>query len=400
MRKIRISIYSLLFIILVFFAGGFYFGQEEIVQISKEEITFGRESGQPENVDFDIFWDVWELIEEKYVDRPVDTTEMIYGAISGLIDSLDDPYSVFMDPQESKEFMEDMEGTFEGIGAEIGIRKDVLTIIAPLDGTPAEKAGLKAGDKIIEIDGQSTIDITLDEAVRRIRGEKGTEVVLKILSEDENKPKEIKIIRGLIDVKSVEWEIKNIDRTDLAYIKIRRFDEDTATELKKIANEINSSSAKGIILDLRNNPGGYLNTAVETASIFIEGKEVVVVEDFGNDIKKEYKSSGREKLAHLPIVVLINKGSASASEILAGALRDIRKTKLVGEKSFGKGSVQELEGLKDESAVRLTVAKWLTPSGQCIKDEGLEPDIKVEMTDEDINNGIDKPLEEAMKLLK
>ena len=402
MKKIQVSIYSLFFILLIGIGGGFYFGQEGNVRIvdNGEKIVIKKEIGQPKNVDFSVFWDTWEIIEEKYVDRPADYNKMVYGAISGLVDSLDDPYSVFMDPEESKEFMEDMEGSFEGIGAEIGIRKNILTIIAPLEGMPAEKAGLKSGDKIIKIDGETTIDITLSEAVRKIRGEKGTEVVLTIMRENAEESKEIKIVRGLIDVKSVEWEMKKIDETELAYLKIRRFSEDTFQELNKAAGEILSSSAKGIVLDLRNNPGGYLDVAVKVTSIFIDGKEVVVIEDFGNGKKKEYKSSGRAKLAHLPVAVLINQGSASASEILAGALRDIKKVKLVGEKTFGKGSVQELERLKDKSSVRLTVAKWLIPSGHCINEEGLKPDIEVEMTDEDIDNGIDKQSEEAMKLLK
>ncbi len=402
MKKIQVSIYSLFFILLIGIGGGFYFGQEGNVRIvdNGEKIVIKKEIGQPKNVDFSVFWDTWEIIEEKYVDRPADYNKMVYGAISGLVDSLDDPYSVFMDPEESKEFMEDMEGSFEGIGAEIGIRKNILTIIAPLEGMPAEKAGLKSGDKIIKIDGETTIDITLSEAVRKIRGEKGTEVVLTIMRENAEESKEIKIVRGLIDVKSVEWEMKKIDETELAYLKIRRFSEDTFQELNKAAGEILSSSAKGIVLDLRNNPGGYLDVAIKVTSIFIDGKEVVVIEDFGNGKKKEYKSSGRAKLAHLPVAVLINQGSASASEILAGALRDIKKVKLVGEKTFGKGSVQELERLKDKSSVRLTVAKWLIPSGHCINEEGLKPDIEVEMTDEDIDNGIDKQSEEAMKLLK
>ncbi len=402
MKKIQVSIYSLFLILLIGIGGGFYFGQKENIQIvdSGEKIVIKKEVGQPKNVDFSVFWDTWEIIEEKYVDRPTDYNEMVYGAISGLVDSLDDPYSVFMDPEESKEFMEDMEGTFEGIGAEIGIRKNILTIIAPLEGMPAEKAGLKSGDKIIKIDAEATIDITLNEAVRKIRGEKGTEVVLTIMRENAEESKEIKIIRGLIDVKSVEWEMKKIDETELAYLKIRRFSEDTFQELNKAAGEILSSSAKGIVLDLRNNPGGYLDVAVKVTSIFIDGKETVVIEDFGNGDKKEYKSSGRAKLSHLPVAVLINQGSASASEILAGALRDIKKVKLVGEKTFGKGSVQELERLKDQSSVRLTVAKWLIPSGHCINEEGLKPDIEIEMTDEDIDNGIDKQLEEAMKVLK
>ena len=402
MKKIQVSIYSLFFILLIGIGGGFYFGQEGNVRIvdNGEKIVIKKEVGQPKNVDFSVFWDTWKIIEEKYVDRPTDYNKMVYGAISGLVDSLDDPYSVFMDPEESKEFMEDMEGSFEGIGAEIGIRKNILTVIAPLEGMPAEKAGLKAGDKIIKIDGETTVDITLSEAVRKIRGEKGTEVILTIIRKEVEESKEIKIVRGLIDVKSVEWEMKKAGETDLAYLKIRRFSEDTFQELNKAAGEILSSSAKGIVLDLRNNPGGYLNVAVKVTSIFIDGKEVVVIEDFGNDKKKEYKSSGRAKLSHLPVAVLINQGSASASEILAGALRDIKKVKLVGEKTFGKGSVQELEKLKDESSVRLTVAKWLIPSGHCINEEGLKPDIEVEMTDEDINNGIDKQLEEAMKVLK
>jgi len=400
MKKIRISIFVLFIILLIVFGSGFYFGQKGNIQITKEKVFIGKEIGQPEKVDFSIFWDVWKIIEKKYVDRPVDYEKMVYGSVSGLVKSLGDPYSVFMDPEKSKEFIEDMQGTFEGIGAEIGIRDNILTIIAPLEGTPAEKAGLKAGDKIIKIDGETTIDITLNEAVRKIRGEKGTEVILTIIREGVEESQEIKIIRGTIDVKSVRWELKKINGTDLAYIKIRSFSKDTVQELNKAANDILSSSAKGIVLDLRNNPGGYLDIAIKVSSFFIDSKEVVVIEDFGNGKKRQYKSSGQSKLSHLPIVVLINKGSASASEILAGALRDIKKVKLVGEKTFGKGSVQELEKLKDGSSVSLTVAKWCTPSGECINKKGLKPDIEVEMDDENLKNKEDKQLEEAMKLLK
>lgn len=379
------------------FGLGFWVGQVARPSIEKVEGLCQKTLGQPEQVDFSLFWDAWQIIQKKYVDRmELNTQEMVYGAISGLLKSLDDPYSLFLPPQESKKFLDDMGGSFEGIGAEIGIRKGVLTIIAPLEGTPAKTAGLQAGDKVLKIDDTLTADLTLDEAVNLIRGPKGTEVVLLISREEWEEAKEIKIIRGTIKIPILKWELKD----DIAYVQFYHFTENAAWEFRKMTNEILGSEARGLILDLRNNPGGYLEVAVDIASWFLEKGKLVALEDFGNGQKIEYRSRGYKKLAHLPMIILINQGTASGSEILAGALRDHLGIKLVGQKSFGKGSVQELEKLKGGSSIKITVAKWLTPSGICIHQEGLEPDFEVEMTQEDIEAGRDPQLDKAMELLK
>ncbi len=375
---------------------GFFIGRESIPSLELIGRLINKELGKPQNLDFSLFWDTWNLIEEKYAGRlELNHQGMIYGAITGMVESLDDPYSIFMNPEDSHRFLEDIKGSFEGIGAEIDIKNGVLTVIAPLEGTPAKRAGIKAGDKIIKVDDTLTAELTIKEAVDLIRGPKGTKVVLTIVRVGETK--EIEIIRGIIDVPEVRWKLKE---EDIAYIDIFHFSEDVSREFTKIAVEVLASNTRGIILDLRNNPGGYLERAVDIAGWFLEKGEIVVIEDFGNEDRKEYRAHGNGRLKDFPLVILINQGSASGSEILAGALRDNKAVKLIGEKSFGKGSVQQLEKLKGGSSLKITVAKWLTPKGTSIMDEGLEPDIKIEFTEEDFNNNRDPQLEEAIKILK
>jgi carboxyl-terminal processing protease len=312
---------------------------------------------------------------------------MVYGAIKGLVSSLGDPYSFFMDPEEAKMFLEDMQGSFEGIGAEVGIRDGILTVIAPLEGMPAQKAGLEAGDKIIKIENTLTADLTLTEAVRLIRGPKGTPVTLTIIRDSQSK--EVTITRAKIDIPSVKWEMK---QGNIAYIDLDQFDRDTPKEFSRVAKEVIKSQAKGIILDLRNNPGGYLDVAVDVAGWFLSSGDIVAIEDFGNGKKVEHRCFGKSRLKDYPLVVLVNKGSASGSEILAGALRDHRGVKLIGERTFGKGSVQELEELKDSSSLRISIARWLTPKGTLIEKKGLEPDISV--------SDPEAQIQEALKILR
>ncbi len=404
-KYISISIWIILLAII--FGSGFFIGQISRPSVEKVEGLTNQEFGQPSPIDFSLFWDAWRIIEKKYVDRDdLDRQNMIYGAIAGLLKSLDDPYSVFMEPEESKKFIDDIGGSFEGIGAEVGIRKGTLTIIAPLEGMPAQKAGLKAGDKVLKVDDTLTADLTLDEAVSLIRGEKGTETVLLITREEWDEAKEIKIIRETIKIPIIQWEIlASSDEADgkdngVAHIQFYHFTENASKEFGKVVKEILNSSVKGIILDLRNNPGGYLETAVDIASWFLPRNEIVVIEDFGNGQDNKYRSRGYEDLEDIPTVVLIDQGSASASEILAGALRDIKGIKIVGQKSFGKGSVQQLEKLKGGSSVKITVAKWLTPSGLSIRDEGITPDIEVEITKEDIDEMRDSQLDRALRILE
>jgi len=352
----------------------------------------------PEDLDFSLFWEAYHKLQEKFVDpQKFDNQKIIYGAISGMVKSLEDPYSIFMSPEEETRFQEDVKGQFEGIGVEIGIRKKQLQIISPLEGTPAQKAGLRAGDKILKINDKDTFDLTIEEAVNLIRGKKGTEVILTILRSEWERPKEIKIIRDVILVPSLKWELKE---GDIAYLKLYQFSEKANFDFTTAAFEILMSPAKKIILDLRNNPGGYLEVAQDITSYFLKKGQIIAIEDFGtNKEKKEYKSKNLGKLSQYPIVVLINQGSASASEILAGALRDNRGILLIGEKTFGKGSVQQLEKLK-EGSLKITIAKWLTPKGESITDRGLEPDIKIEMTDEDYENNRDPQLDKAIEIIK
>jgi carboxyl-terminal processing protease len=358
----------------------------------------------PEEIDFSLFWEAYHKLQEKFVDKgKFDVQKMIEGAISGMVKSLEDPYTIFLNPEETKRFIEDVKGTFEGVGMEIDIKKGQLQVIAPLEGTPAQRAGLRAGDKIIKINDTLTADLTLDEAVNLIRGPKGTEVTLTIFREDWEKPKEFKIVRAVIEVPSLKWEIKRpaSGYPDIAYLKLYQFSEKASFDFSKAAIEILNSPAKKIILDLRNNPGGYLEVAQDIAGWFLKRREVVVIEDFGGGKERNiYKAQGNASLVEYPTVILINQGSASGSEILAGALRDNRGILLIGEKSFGKGSVQELERLSQGSSLKITVAKWLTPKGELITDKGLEPDIKVEMTEEDYEAERDPQLDKAIEIIK
>ncbi|MFW5884750.1 MAG: S41 family peptidase [Patescibacteria group bacterium] len=356
------------------------------------------EEGKPEKVDFGVFWDTWNELDKSYIDKEsLKTQERVYGAVEGMVKAAGDPYTNFMTPEETEDFNTDMEGSFEGIGAEIGVREEVLTIIAPISGMPAEKAGLKAGDKVIEINGESASDLNVDEAVEKIRGPKGSKVTLSILREGESETQNVEIIRDEIDLKSVRYEKKE---DGIAYVQIANFSEDTSAEFNKEITKVIADDNKGIVLDLRNNPGGYLNIAVEMASKFIPRGELVVQERKSNGKVDEFKALGGANLEELPVVVLINEGSASASEILAGALRDQKESLLVGEKSFGKGSVQQLKKLKDGSSLKVTIAEWLTPNGDSINEEGLNPDIKVEITKENIEDQEDVQLERALEEIR
>jgi len=387
LKKILTSFFLVL-TLLISFGLGTYFGKSRVV----------CEICPPQEIDFSLFWEVYHKLQEKFVDKgKFDIQKMIYGAISGMVKSLGDPYTVFFPPEETKRFVEDVKGVFEGVGMEIGIKKGQLQVIAPLEGTPAQRAELRAGDKILKINDTETSDLTVDEAVNLIRGPKGTEVTLTIFREEWLKTKEIKLVRDVIEVPSLKWEMKD---ENIAYIQLYQFSENASADFRKAAIEILESPAQKIILDLRNNPGGYLEVAQDITGWFLEKGKTVVIEDFGQGNKQEYKAQGPGTFSDYKIVILINQGSASASEILAGALRDNRGILLIGEKSFGKGSVQELEKLKEGSSLKITVAKWLTPKGQLITEVGLEPDIKVEMTDKDYEEDKDPQLDKAIEIIK
>ncbi|OHA70480.1 MAG: hypothetical protein A3F15_01065 [Candidatus Wildermuthbacteria bacterium RIFCSPHIGHO2_12_FULL_40_12] len=358
---------------------------------------------QPEQIDFSLFWEAYETLQSRFVDpEKIDTQKIIYGAIEGMVKSLEDPYTIFLSPEETKKFKEDISGRFEGIGIEIGKKDEQLQVIAPLEGTPAKTAGLKAGDKILQIDDTPTIDLSIDEAVNLIRGPKGTKVVLTIFREGLKAPKEVEITRDVIEIPSMSWELKDISENDkIAYIKIYQFSEKAGFDFAVAVREILNSPANKIVLDLRNNPGGYLEISQEIAGWFLEQGNTVVIEDFGGkQDQRVYQSQGNSRLLQYPMTIIINEGTASASEILAGALRDNRGIKIIGEKSYGKGSIQELEELKGGSVLKITVAKWLTPNGELITGKGLEPDIKIEVSPEDLNGESDPQLDKAIEILK
>jgi len=378
---------------------GFYFGQKEAEKRVVNSFFFQGAQEDVKNLDFTLFWNAWQALKENFIDKAkFDNQKMLYGAISGMVQSLDDPYTIFMNPEDSKKFLEDVSGKFEGVGMEIGQKKGQLQVIAPLEGTPAQKAGLRAGDKIIKIDDTFTADMVVEEAVRRIRGDKGTEVTLSIFRDGWNNTKDFKLVRDVIEVPSLKWEVKE---GDIAYIRLYQFSEKASTDFRKAALEILRSPTKKIVLDLRNNPGGYLEVSRDIASFFLKKDSLVAIEDFGGiKEQKKYITSGNDIFSNMPLVILINQGSASASEILAGALRDNRQIKLIGETSFGKGSVQQIENLEGGSSLKITVAKWLTPSGLSISDQGLKPDIQVEITDEDYQNEKDPQLDKALEIIK
>lgn len=383
------------------FLGGFFIGKKSVPEPAvHDRIFFNKELGKPELIDFSLFWQALKKLEEKYVDSDkINYQELLYGAVSGMTESLGDDYTIFMKPEKTESFIESVSGeeSFEGVGMEIAIKGKILTVVAPLEGTPAYRAGIKAGDKILKIDDTSTDDLLLEEAVNLIRGERGTQVTLTINRKTFDSPQEIIITRDVIQVPVVRWEIKE---PNIAYIRIYHFASNLPSKFEDIVSEILNSDAEKIILDLRNNPGGYLEVAIEIASWFIPKGEVVVREEFKDGKMDEYKSKGYKPLQNFPVVVLVNGGSASASEIVAGALHDIKGIRLIGEKTFGKGSIQSLEKFKDGSSLKITVAKWLTPSGISIADEGLTPDIEIELTQEDIDNDIDPQLDKALEILR
>lgn len=402
MIKRRFIIISITVIFaLVALGGAFWFGFDagtKFPQVLLVREVKNIEPEIPNKADFSVFWQAWEVLNDLYLKNgQVEPQEKVYGAISGLVDSLDDPNSVFFKPKDSQKFEEDIKGNFGGIGAEIGIRKKQLTIIAPLKGTPALKAGLKPGDKILEVNSTSTEDLTVNESVQLIRGPVGTTVTLKILRDDWEKPRDFKIVRSTIIVPTLDFEMRD---GGIAYIQLHSFNANSNNLFYQSVQEAMGKGSRGMILDLRNDPGGYLQVAIDLAGWFLPRESVVVSEVSKGDERRDFRTSGNGILKDFPVVVLVNAGSASASEILAGALRDHRKAPLIGEKTFGKGTVQQVEYLKDGSSIKVTTANWVLPSGKIIEGEGLEPDFKVEMKDEDIEDEKDPQLDKAIEVLK
>lgn len=387
-------------IALSFFAGvqvGFVRGKRAAVPAGEGRVQ-NADQAPPEylsrDVDFGLYWRVWNLLKDRYLKRPVSDTQLFYGSLEGMVEALGDPYTVFLDPETTTQFTDELAGKFEGIGAEIGIKDDFLTIIAPLPDTPASRAGLAAGDHIVRIDSVETEGMAVEEAVTRIRGPRGTAVMLSIFREGFTEPRDFTITRDEITVKSVRFEVRD---DGVAVIRIFQFGEDTAADFEQAIFNILTKDPRGIILDLRNNPGGFLDAAVEVAGEWVPRSSLVVTEQ--NESRIEFRSEGSARLKEIPTVVLVNGGSASASEILAGALQDYKYATVIGTQTFGKGSVQDFQIFDDGSAVKFTVAEWLTPLGRSITAVGIMPDETIELTEEDLEARRDPQLDRAVELL-
>ncbi len=345
---------------------------------------------------FEPFWQAWDIVHDQYLEQPVDDTLLMQGAISGMLDSLGDPYTSYMNPIEYQEAQQPLNGEYEGIGVYVDTTGDTLTIVSPIPGTPAEEAGLQPGDQIIGVDGEDVAGIDGQLVIQRILGPEGTPVKLTILREGQE-PFEIEILRAKIEIPSVVSEMLE---DNIAYVQLTTFGEETPEELRSALKDLLEQDPVGLILDLRYNGGGYLDTAIAVVSEFIPANEVVTFEEYGDGTRNPINSYGDGVARDIPMVVLVNEGSASASEITAGALQDYERAVLVGTTTFGKGLVQNWIPLSDDQgAMRVTIARWLTPNGNQVQKVGLQPDYVVEYTEEDYNNGVDPQLEKAIELL-
>lgn len=393
--------------IVVIFGLGFNLGKEynqkKFTQKIKTYNSSTKISPKNTDVDFSLFWSVWDKLDQKYVSKEkLDPNLMYYGAIKGMVSALEDPYTFFLSPEENKQSKDDLGGLFEGIGAQLGLKDGNIIVVAPLKDSPAMKAGIISGDIIIKVNSDSTTEWTIQKAVSKIRGKKGTKVTITILRKGQEK--KFTIIRDAIKVPSTELEYKQ----NIAILKLNRFGDDTNTEWDKqvelISQKWRNKEIKGMILDVRDNPGGFLQSAIYISGEFISGDKVVVRQEYKDKRRAEiFKAERNGQLLDIPMVVLINNGSASASEIVAGALRDHKRAKLVGVKSFGKGSIQEALDLDKGAGLHVTIAKWVLPNGQWINGKGIEPDIKVENDTPDEENtptkDNDKQLDKAIETI-
>jgi len=424
MKKLSGLQLVLLLIISLFI--GYYFGVTKVsldYKNYKPQIRAISKEPPPDvtTVDFSQFWIVWQKLQAGYYDKTkLDPQKMLNGAISGMVQSLGDPFTLYLPPTQNDNFKQGLAGQFSGIGAELGTKDKDIIVISPLDGSPAQKEGIKAGDLILKVDNESTIGWTLSQAVEKIRGPKDTFVALTVLHRNEKDSKEIKIKRDIITVKSVTGYVKKIKDVEnisenlknialvrqdasFAYIRLSQFGDSTNKDWVALIDKLNSQKQnardfKGIVLDLRNNPGGYLTDAVFIASEFLPKGSNVVLEEGGSFERRSLGVSRSGKFLSIPVVVLINKGSASASEIVAGALRDQNRAKLVGETSFGKGTIQQAEDFGNGSGIHITVARWLTPNGVWVNEKGLEPDTSVPLTPKDKTDvQLEKAIEELLK---
>src|SRR3990167_4951217 len=426
MRKIiSLRIFQLIIVIIISLSAGFILGTNNINwswKNYKPIVSIQSKNPPPaQQLDMRLFYEVFDRINQDYYDKTkIDSTKLLYGAINGLLSSLQDPYTSFFPPKENTEFKTQLAGEFSGIGAELSLSPDNrIMVVAPLDNTPAQKAGVRSSDLILKINDEDTAGWTVPQAVEKIRGPKGTAVELTVLHEKEKTSSVIKIVRDTIIIKSVTGWVKNIscgkdecsesaNGKPIGYIRLSQFGDKTNDEWISVVNSINTKVSekdfRGIILDVRNNPGGYLNDAVFIASEFLRSGIVVIQEDDSKN-QESLRVSRRGTLLEESLIVLINKGSASASEIVAAALRDHKRAKLLGDKSFGKGTIQQAVDVDNGASLHISVAKWLTPKGTWINKTGLEPDIKVEfdatksakMKGEGFDNQLEAAIRELLK---
>lgn len=350
-----------------------------------------------DNVDFTTFWEAWDKLNTTYLNKKdLDGEKLLQGAIDGLINAAGDPYTSYFNPDSNQSFNKELSGTFEGVGMELGVRDGKLVVIAPLDDSPAQKAGILAGDRIIEIDGKDATKYSIADAVSLIRGKAGTRIKLALTREGRADPLKLELTRATINVKSIKTRYEG----SVAIVNITRFGDNTKVEWDSTVGELITKGTKKIVLDLRNDPGGRLDTAIDVAGEFVTKRDSVVQQEDSDGKRQQFYATLDGKLQDATVVVLINKGSASASEIVAGALQDYKKATLVGETSFGKGTVQAVTDLKDGSGLHITIAKWLTPKGNWIHGIGIKPEIEVGLSETDISSGKDPQLDKALELLK
>jgi carboxyl-terminal processing protease len=394
-------------VIVVLGAGSFFVGYNAGAQSSNpaDKVTnvINKNEGAKGDADFSLFWKAWAILDEKYVATHASSTDSstqrLYGAIKGLVASLGDPYTVFFPPEDAAIFKSEISGNFEGIGLEIGIRDGNIVAVSPLKNSPAQKVGIKSGDIIYKVNGTPTDGLSVDQVVKTIRGKKGTKVTLTLIRDIKKGPFDVTITRDTINVPTVETEAR---KDGIFVLKLYSFSENSPTLFRSALRQFVLSGSHKLILDMRGNPGGYLEAAVDMASWFLPEGKIIVQEDYGSGKPRdEFKSKGYNIFNNdLKMIILVDGGSASAAEILAGALREHGIAQLVGTKTFGKGSVQELVPLTADSAIKVTVAKWLTPKGFSISDQGIAPDVEVKTTADLVAKGKDPQMAKAIEILQ
>lgn len=423
--KNRVKTIQIILVIIISFLSGLYFGVNKVsIDWKNFKPSISVVNKEPPqalaNIDFSLFWTVWQRLENSYYDKTkIDGQKMLNGAIEGMVQSLGDPFTLYLPPVQNTNFKQGLAGQFSGIGAELGTKDKQIIVIAPLDGSPAQRSGIKAGDAIIKVNNERTLNWSLASTVEKIRGPKGSEVVLNILHKDATKPLDIKIVRDVITVKSVVGWIKKIkdienikgsknlkgrENDEIAYIRLSQFGDSTNKDWLGLVNLFSlqmqkTGKVKGLILDLRNNPGGYLTDAVFIASEFLKQGQLVVRESTGITNEASFRVTRRGLFQEIPLVVLINKGSASASEIVAVAIKDNGRGILVGETSYGKGTIQSAQDLGNGAGLHVTIAKWLTPKGVWVDNQGLKPDIEIALDSKnpDYDTQLAKAIEELVK---